>query len=98
MTWSSRSRRGSAWPSHSAIVQNAMLINSRSVHQQASYLTDHQPSVSRARVRILRTKRGRSDISCNGLHRSHHSAPPPSENLKDAYGFVAYCCLTERPS
>jgi hypothetical protein len=72
MTWSSRSRRGSAWPSHSAIVQNAMLINSRSVHQQASCLTDHQPSVSRARVRILRTERGPSDISCNGLHRSHH--------------------------
>ena len=57
MTWSSRSRRGSAWSSHSAIVQNAMRISSRSVHRQASCLTDDRSGVSRVCVRILRTRR-----------------------------------------
>jgi len=44
-----------------------MLITSRSVHQQASYLTDHQPGVRRAYVRILRARRGPGDIWCRGL-------------------------------
>jgi hypothetical protein len=72
---------GSAWLSHSAIVRNAMLITSRSVHQQASCLTNQQPGARRACVRILRTRRGPGDISCRGLRRSHHWAPPPPENV-----------------
>ena len=70
MTWSSRSRRGSAWSSHSAIVQNAMRISSRIVHRQASCLTDDRSGVSRVCVGILRTRPRPGGISCRGLRRS----------------------------